>query len=228
MNSYPRVLPAGDTALTVEFGDAIEPEIHDRVLTFSRRVAALDIPGILDIVPTYRSATVYVDPMKVGIETLTERLAAMTTNSEDRESSGGRNVEIPVLYGEDVGPDLPDVAAFARLSITDVITLHSSMEYRCYMLGFSPGFPYLGRVPDAIAMPRLSDPRSQVAAGSVGIAGHQTGVYPQTSPGGWRVIGRTPLRIYDPARPQPFLIAPGDRVRFVPISRKQFDDLVIS
>ena len=224
---YPRILPAGDAALTVEFGDVIESQIHDRVLAFASQVVALDIPGILEIVPTYRSATVYVDPMKVEIDELTAQLDGVTANAEGFDSSQGRTVEIPILYGEEVGPDLPDVAAFSGLSIEGVIALHSSMEYRCYMLGFSPGFPYLGRVPSAIAMPRLSNPRSQVSAGSVGIAGHQTGIYPQTSPGGWRIIGRTPQRIYDPARPQPFLIAAGDRVRFIPISRKEFADLLI-
>ena len=228
MASYPRILPAGDTALTVEFGDEIAPEIHDRVLAFASRVPALNIAGIIEVVPTYRSVTVYADSLQVDVSRLMDRLASEARNLTAFESGQGRCVEIPVLYGGEFGPDLTAVAAFAGRPMEEVIALHTSVTYRCYMLGFSPGFPYLGRVPDAIAMPRLSEPRAQVAGGSVGIAGIQTGIYPQSSPGGWRVIGRTPLRIYDPARSQPFLISPGDRVRFVPISRKQFDDLVIS
>lgn len=222
---YPRVLPAGDAALTVEFGDRIEPEIHDQVLAFAEHVPALQLPGILEVVPTYRSVTVYIDPLIAEIVPLIQRLAAMAAISTARASVEGRIIEVPVLYGDEFGPDLSAVAEYAKRSREEVITLHSSREYRCYLLGFSPGFPYLGRVPDAIAMPRLSEPRAQVPAGSVGIAGVQTGIYPQATPGGWRLIGRTPIKIYDPVRSQPFLIRPGDRVRFVPISRDQFGEI---
>ena len=226
--SYPRIVPAGDAALTVEFGDTIAPEIHDRVLAFTRQIPALNIPGIIEVVPTYRSATLYLDPLTVEIDPLIERLASIASASLAGESCRGHHIEIPVLYGGEFGPDLPAVAAFANRSIEDVITLHSSQEYRCYMLGFSPGFPYLGRIPDEIAAPRLTEPRVRVPAGSVGIAGAQTGIYPQSSPGGWQLIGRTPMKLYDPGRKQPFMISPGDHVRFRPIARKAFDDLLIS
>ena len=226
MNSYPRILPAGDAALTVEFGAIIDPEINDLVLAFAGQLESLKLPGIIEVVPTYCSATVYVDPLCVDLEPLAERLKALAQGASRRPARPGRMVEIPVVYGDEFGPDLPDVASYARRSIEETIALHCSADYRCYMLGFSPGFPYLGQVPDTIAMPRLAEPRATVPAGSVGIAGSQTGIYPQESPGGWRVIGRTPLRLYDPARPRPFLIEPGDRVQFRAIDRAEFERLV--
>lgn len=217
-----RILPLGDTGLTVEFGDAIDPAINERVLAFARAVEGLRLPGVSEVVPTYRSATVYFDPVVVDAGALAERLRGLAGGLPALEPRAPRIIEIPVAYGGEFGPDLPDVADRAGLSADAVVTLHGSVEYRVYMLGFSPGFPYLGKVPDAIAVPRLAEPRARVAAGSVGIAGSQTGIYPHESPGGWRLLGRTPLRLYDPARARPFLLAAGDRVRFVAISREEF------
>ncbi len=134
-------------------------------------------------------------------------------------------VTIPVAYGGDHGPDLEGLATAAGLSPQQVVALHTSVEYRVYMLGFSPGFPYLGQVPEAIAAPRLAEPRSHVPAGSVGIAGLQTGIYPQEGPGGWRLIGRTPVRLYNSTRAKPFLLQPGNRVRFRAVSKTEFDRL---
>jgi inhibitor of KinA len=178
------------------------------------------------VVPTYRSATVYVDPLTVELGPLTERLRVLAEGAPMRPAAPARTIEIPVAYGGECGPDLSAVAAFAGLSVEEAVALHHSVAYRCYMLGFSPGFPYLGRVPEAIAMPRLSEPRARVPAGSVGIAGSQTGIYPHDSPGGWRLIGRTPLRLYDPGRTEPFLIRAGDQIRFVPIDRQTYDQMV--
>jgi inhibitor of KinA len=223
---YPRVLMAGDGALTIEFGSTIDPEINDRVMACSRAVNRLSLSGLLDIVPTYRSVTVYVDPLKIDIVSLADRLQALTLSPAPSTSRRSRLKEIPVLYGEEYGPDLPTVAAFAKCSIEDVVRLHISVEYRVYMLGFTPGFPYMGKIPDEIAMPRLAAPRAKVPAGSVGIAGSQTGIYPIETPGGWRLIGRTPLRLYDPNRARPFLLEPEDRVRFVRIDRAEYDRLV--
>lgn len=225
MAPYPRVLPAGDAALTVEFGESIDPEVNDRVMTFTRAIESLDLTGLIETVPTYRSATVYFDPVGLEAGLLAERLKALAEALPPAISSPPRNVEIPVCYGGEFGPDLPDVASFANLSVQEAIALHASVEYRVYMLGFSPGFPYMGTVPGALTMPRLATPRACVPAGSVGIAGSQTGIYPLESPGGWRVIGRTPLRLYDRARPNPFLLEPGDRVRFRVIGREEFDRL---
>lgn len=240
MARYPRVLMAGDGALTIEFGSTIDPEINHRVMACSRAVERLSLSGLLDIVPTYRSVTVHVDPLKIDIVSLADRLQALTLSpspatsrrsragkSPSRRARGGRVKlkEIPVLYGEEYGPDLPAVAAFAKCSIEGVVRLHISVEYRVYMLGFTPGFPYMGKIPDEIAMPRLVALRVKVAAGSVGIAGSQTGIYPIETPGGWRLIGRTPLRLYDSNRARPFLLEPEDRVRFVRIDRAEYDRL---
>lgn len=222
---YPRVLAAGDAALTVEFGETIDPILNERVLAFATAVETLAIPGLLEVVPTYRSATVYVDPVVVDVDGLIGRLQALADGLPHSPSPAGRCLEIPVLYGGDAGPDLAHVSAFAHRSAPEVIALHASVKYRVYMLGFSPGFPYMGRVPEPIAMPRLPTPRIKVPAGSVGIAGFQTGIYPIESPGGWRLIGRTPLRLYDPDRPAPFLLQPGDQARFVPISQPDYDRL---
>jgi inhibitor of KinA len=225
MPPFPRVLAAGDAALTIEFGITINPAIHDRVLAFAHAVDTLSVDGLIETVPTYRSATVYFDPCKINTDQLAERLKALVQVLPPSSTHSPRLVEIPVLYGGACGPDLPDVADFARLTAEEAAALHASVEYRVYMLGFSPGFPYMGRVPDPLAMPRLATPRAKVPAGSVGIAGSQTGIYPLETPGGWRVVGRTPLRLYDLGRTPPFLLEPGDCVRFVAIDRQEFDRL---
>jgi KipI family sensor histidine kinase inhibitor len=223
MPQYPRILPLGDAGFLVEFGDSIDLAVNDRVVSFARAVERARVPGVVEVVPAYRSAAVYVDPVETDLASLREALGTLTGNLPMDPADRRRIVTIPVLYGSEAGPDLPALAERAGLSVEEAITLHASVEYRVYMLGFSPGFPYLGTVPDAIAAPRLPEPRINVPAGSVGIAGRQTGIYPQDSPGGWRVIGRTPLVLYDPARTEPFLLEPGDRVRFVPIDRREFD-----
>ncbi len=222
---YPRILPLGDAGFTVEFGHQIAPAIHDQVLAFTRALEARRWTGLRDIVPTYRSATVYVDPGSVKFESLDRRLLDLARTLPRSTSRKRHVVTIPVAYGGDYGPDLEDLATAAGLSPPQVVALHTSVEYRVYMLGFSPGFPYLGQVPEAIAAPRLAEPRSHVPAGSVGIAGFQTGIYPQECPGGWRLIGRTPARLYDPTRAKPFLLQPGDRVRFHSISQADLERL---
>ena len=223
MPLYPRILSAGDSGLTVEFGATIDPTLNDRVLALARAIEKLSIDGVIEIVPTYRSLTVYFDLARTDVPSLAQRLGESVQNLPAKPSRAGPTIQIPVLYGNKFGPDLPDVAARADLSPEEVVALHTSVEYRVYMLGFSPGFPYLGMVPEKIATPRLPEPRIQVPAGSVGIAGSQTGIYPQESPGGWRLIGRTPLRLYDPARTKSFLLHVGARVRFVSISQKEYE-----
>ncbi len=223
MPQYPRILPLGDAGFLVEFGDSIDLAVNDRAVSFARAVERARVTGVVEVVPAYRSAAVYVDPAETDLASLREALGTLAGNLPMDPADRRRTVTIPVLYGGEAGPDLPALAERAGLSVEQAIALHASVEYRVYMLGFSPGFPYLGMVPDAIAAPRLPEPRINVPAGSVGIAGRQTGIYPQDSPGGWRVIGRTPLVLYDPARTEPFLLEPGDRVRFVPIDRREFD-----
>lgn len=225
--SFPRLVQAGDAAVTVEFGDRIAPAINGRVRRFAEAVAAKRWPGILEVVPTFRSATVYYDPLVVPAATLARRLRVLASWPSRPAPAARRRVEVPVCYDEEFGPDLAALAAAAGLTPTEAAALHRSVEYRVYMLGFTPGFPYLGPVPAALAAPRLAEPRLRVPAGSVGIAGEQTGIYPLESPGGWRLIGRTPLRLYEPARTPPFLLAPGDVVRFVPIDRRTYEELMM-
>ncbi len=228
MPRYPRLLPAGDSCFTLEFGDTIDPSVNDRVLACARAVEKLSIKGLIDIVPTYRSLSVYFDPLLVDADTVATRLEACTRRLPRPIKQRGQATEIPVVYGGEFGPDLAELAAGAGLSEQEVVSLHRSVEYRVYMLGFSPGFPYLGIVPEKIAAPRLSQPRMKVPAGSVGIAGSQTGIYPTESPGGWRLIGRTPVSLYDPERSNPFLLHAGDRVRFVAITREAYEHMVSS
>lgn len=216
IQAYPRVVPAGDNGWTVEFGEVIDPAVNDRVLAFAEALEARLPTGVVEVVPTFSAATVYFDPLVADADRLADRLRALAAAPPAASGRASRLLEVPVRYGGEDGPDLEAVAREAHLSEARVVALHASVEYRVYMLGFTPGFPYLGRVPEAIALPRLATPRVRVPAGSVGLAGTQTGIYPMESPGGWRLIGRTPLRLYDPARDQPFLLEPGDRVRFVP------------
>ncbi len=221
----PCILPLGDIGLLVKFGDSIDPAVNDRVMSFARAVERARLPGVVEVVPTYRSAAVYIDPVETDLASLREALSVLAGDLPTEAAGRQRTVTIPVLYGGEMGPDLPALAERAGLSVEQVIALHTAVEYRVYMLGFSPGFPYLGPVPEAIAAPRLPKPRIRVPAGSVGIAGRQTGIYPQDSPGGWRVIGRTPLTLYNPTWPDPFLVEPGDQVRFVSIDQREFERL---
>lgn len=220
-----RLLPLGDAALTVEFGNQIDPRLNAQVIAFADTVRAQTWEGVLDIVPTYRSVTIHVDPLCLDVATLSDRLLRLSHTVSHQAMPSGRHHTIPVLYGGEWGPDLEDVAAFAKMSAADAMRLHASVPYRVYMLGFSPGFPYLGSVPEPLAMPRLATPRTTVPAGSVGIAGSQTGIYPTSTPGGWRLIGRTPVALYRPNSSNPFLLSPGDVVRFEPIGPQDFDRL---
>ncbi|OQW31006.1 MAG: hypothetical protein A4E19_20800 [Nitrospira sp. SG-bin1] len=220
-----RILPLGDAAITIEFGNEIDPEINARAIAFSKTIADQAWEGILDVVPAYRSVTVSFDPLRWDSSVLTEKLRGLPRPKPHEHESHGTLHEIPVLYGDEWGPDLEAVAAFAGLTPAQVIELHTSIRYRVYMLGFSPGFPYLGIVPERLAMPRRPTPRIKVPAGSVGIADRQTGIYPTTTPGGWRLIGRTPISLYRQSNAVPFLLKPGDMVQFKSIDHGEFDRL---
>ena len=220
-----QILTLGDAALTIEFGQKIDRVINERVIAFADTIRSQMWEGVLDVVPTYRSLTVHVDPLCLDLDTLADRLLRLPTSSL-QATSAGRQHRIPVLYGGEAGPDLEEVAAFAKVAAAEVIRLHSTVQYRVYMLGFSPGFPYLGLVPESIAMPRLATPRIMVPAGSVGIAGTQTGIYPSATPGGWRLIGRTPIALYRRHHTATqFLLHPGDLVQFEPIRAHEFNRL---
>lgn len=222
MDERIRFLPAGDSALVVELGNAISPEINRRVRALDRALRAVSIPGIVEVLPTYRSLLVYYDPLRTSLEELQERIGRLDVPEEEKEERGKRVVEVPVMYGGSYGPDLAHVAEYHRLRPDEVIALHSGTDYVVAMMGFTPGFPYLMGLPEQLATPRLQTPRRSVPAGSVGIAENQTGIYPIESPGGWNIIGRTPLRLFDVQREPPFLIGPGDWVRFVPISEEEY------
>ena len=220
-----RIVPAGESALIVEFEERIDPAINARAIACAQAVEAARVPGVLDVVPTYRSVAVYFDPLRTDGEALLARLedAAGQTHAETRETR--EPVRIPVCYGGDLGPDLAGVAAFAGLPESAVVSAHCSTTYRVFMLGFVPGFAYLGSVDERIAAPRRPSPRTQVASGSVGIAALQTGVYPRQTPGGWNIIGRTPIRMLSLDSAEPSLLKAGDSVRFHPIDRAGFDRL---
>ncbi len=213
------ILPVGDSALLVKLGEGIDLATNRQAHALARSLAEGGEAGLGECVPSYTSVLVHYNPLALtyaqaarAVEAAVESLAALPDWQP-------RVVEIPVVYGGEFGPDLEFVARHNRLSEEEVIRLHCLPDYPVYMMGFSPGFPYLGGLDPRITAPRLERPRERVAAGSVGIAGAQTGVYPIESPGGWRIIGRTPLRLFDLRREPPFLLAPGDVVRFVPIER---------
>ncbi len=216
-----RFLPCGDQAVTVEWGSTIDEHINRQVHAFARKVEELFHPAITEVVPTYRSATVHYRPEVLSYEELNQLLAPLAQGSAE-EAEELPVVEIPVCYGGEYGPDLLEVAQHCSLTPEEVIARHTAPTYRIYMLGFTPGFPYLGGMDPSIAASRRKEPRIHIPAGSVGIAGEQTGVYPIVSPGGWQLIGRTPLRLFDPQREQPILLSAGAGIRFVPIDEETF------
>ena len=210
------VLPAGDQAVVLEFGSEISPEINSRVHRTVKAIEESDIDGVLEMVPTYRSLLVYYDPLETQLDDLESRIRSLDIGVADTVAAY-RIVEIPTLYGGEHGLDLEFVAQNAGMSETEVIEIHSGTDYLVYTMGFSPGFPYLGGLDSRLHTPRLQSPRTLIPSGSVGIAESQTGVYPVASPGGWRLIGRSPLRLFDPFASPPTVISAGDRVRFVPL-----------
>ncbi|MGC9346921.1 MAG: 5-oxoprolinase subunit PxpB [Anaerolineae bacterium] len=214
--AFPRVLPVGDAAFTVEFGDRVDVELNRRVHALDAHLQTHPPEGLVETVPTYRSLLVIYNPELVPpTEMRTTLLSLSGKELAAGAEATGRFVEIPVHYGGEMGPDLKDVAEHCDLDPTEVIRRHTKPTYLVAMLGFAPGFTYLLGLPDELATPRLETPRMRVPPGSVGIAGNQTGIYALGTPGGWRIIGRTPLKLFDPERDDPFEVKAGDRVRFV-------------
>lgn len=219
-----RMLSAGERGLVVELGDEVDDALNARVHALARAVAARLGAEVLELVPTYRSLLVVHDPLRVSRARLAARIAELLEGLPvDASPGAARLVRIPACYGGPFGPDLDAVAELHGLGARELVDLHAGPGYLVHMLGFTPGFPYLGGMPRRLATPRLDAPRARVAAGSVGVAGEQTGIYPVESPGGWRILARTPLRLFDPRAQDPFLLAPGDRVRFEPIGPEEFD-----
>jgi inhibitor of KinA len=225
VSSHYRIVPAGESALIVEFEERIDPLVNATTIGCADAIQAAAIAGVRDVVPTYRSVAIYFDPLRTDTDALLERITHEAETAAPGALVAREPLRIPVCYGGELGPDLPLVAAYAKVSADEVIQLHTGAIYRVFMLGFVPGFAYLGLVDQRIAMPRRSTPRVRVPAGSVGIAGVQTGIYPTETPGGWQLIGRTPLRPFDATRPDPFLMRAGDAVQFYAIDRTAFDAL---
>jgi KipI family sensor histidine kinase inhibitor len=221
--SLPRVLPVGDAAATVELGDRLDPETNARVHALDRVLAARPFEGFRESVPAHRSLLVLFDPAAVRFAAVAADLLARASLAEARPVPG-RLHELPTVYGGEAGPDLAPLARERGLGERDLARLHASADLTAFMLGFMPGFAYLGLLPDALECARRATPRVRVPAGSVGIAGRQTGVYPVASPGGWQLVGRTSRRLFDPFRESPALLAPGDRVRFVPVEELPPDE----
>jgi len=209
--------PLGDSALLVEFGNEINPAINQRVHAFNALLKYKSIAGIIETVPAYCTLLIHYDPLTLTFDQVTHWVQDELTQLDDSFHRTPRQIEVPVRYGGASGPDLETVAASKGISAVDVIRIHSAREYAVYMMGFTPGFPYLGPLDERLVMPRLETPRTLVRAGTVAIAGPQTGIYPLDSPGGWHLIGWTPLKLFDPASDSPFLFAPGDVVKFISI-----------
>lgn len=209
-----RIVTCGDSCVSLQFAAAIDPIVNAHCIALADALEACALRGVRDVVPTYNAVTVHFDPLAIDRQVLGAELDRLATHNPPTEDRQARTVEIPVVYGGTSGPDLAAVAEFAQCSEADVVRLHAGVRYRVYMLGFLPGFAYMGSVDQRIAMARLDTPRARVAAGSVGIAGEQTGIYPCETPGGWRVIGRTASKMFDAARAEPFLLKAGDYVKF--------------
>lgn len=216
----------GDRALVVEYGEPSSPELSTRIAAIAHSLRAAPLPGVLDLVPAYTTLTLHFDPASIDgnapFDTLAEQLGAWLEAGAAQAPAPSRLVEIPVCYGGSFGIDLEDLAHRHGLGTADVIAIHSGAEYTVHMLGFVPGFAYLGGLDPRLFTARRDAPRARVPAGTLGIGGEQTGIYPLDAPGGWHLIGRTPLRLFAPQREPPCLLNAGDRVRFLPISPSQF------
>jgi len=211
---HPQYRIMGDRSLLVEFGDHIGIDVHRKVRGLL--VALNDDPlnGVIDTIPGYRSLLLIFDPLKTGMQTLQDQIENLLKTMDPSQLPQPRTVEIPVVYGGQYGPDLAWVADYHRITPEEAIRLHASRMYHVYMIGFMPGFPYMGELPKALVTPRRATPRTAVPQGSVALAQAQTGIYTARSPGGWQVIGRTPLRLFDVSKRPPALLQIGDRVRF--------------
>lgn len=217
-----RILIEGDSSLLVEFGKEISPDINRRITAVVQLLKEQHIEGVVDLIPAFCSLLINYDPRVISYEEISERVHAIIKLDARAGEQRKRVYEIPVCYGGEYGPDIDNIAEHAGLSVDEVIKIHSSRDYLIYMLGFLPGFCYLGGLDERIHTPRLANPRIKINAGSVGIGGSQTGIYPLDSPGGWQLMGMTPVKTYDPERDVPILVEAGDYIRFVPIDEDEY------
>ena len=220
----PRVLSCGDTAISFEFGDRIDRDLSLAAVALSRRIHAADLEGVVECVPTYRSVLVHYSPLETSGADLVAQVMSLA-DSRDAEPAPARFWRIPACYDPTLAPDLDDVAARTGLSTDEVVALHTGARYHVYMLGFLPGYPYMGDLCPALRLPRREDPRVKVPPGSVAIATEMTAVYTYRSPGGWHLIGRTPVPLFDVAARPPAVLQPGDQVTFEAVSRAEHDRL---
>ena len=211
----------GDRGLLVELGDEINRQINQKVRALFIGLAGQDLNGIKELVPGYRSLMVVYDPLVGSLSSLKYQIMDIWGTVDEAQLPSPRIVEIPVAYGDEFGPDLEWVAHYLKMTPEEVIRLHTQPTYQVYMIGFMPGYPYMGEVVDSLVTPRRETPRTHVMQGSVGIAQKQTGIYPVTSPGGWQIIGRTPIRLFDPQKNPPSFLEMGYRVNFYPITAKE-------
>jgi inhibitor of KinA len=219
----PRLLPAGDCAVSVELADEISREANARVLTLERLLAEPRLPGLVETVPTFRSLLVYYDPLVMSGEALAARIRILAAGLAAAAPPAGRRVELPCAYGGEYGPDLDEVARRLGLTPGEVVRLHAGADYFVYFIGFTPGLPYMAGMPERLTIPRLERPRTKTPPGSVGIGGTQCSIYPVESPGGFWLLGRTPLALYDPGAADPILLRAGDHVRFRPIAAAEYE-----
>lgn len=228
MNGYTktRFFLMGDRGLLLQFGEKICPEVNQKVRKVALAIQEESIEGIVETVPSYRSLFILYNPLVVSIEDLKRRLEGIEEGLQHISIEEQKLIRIPVAYGGVYGPDLGYVARYHQLSSEEVIRLHCSRLYLIYMIGFIPGFPYMGELPEVLVTPRLKTPRLSVPGGSVGIAQSQTGIYPIESPGGWQIIGRTPVKLFVPEKEPPALLRMGDFVQFYPIREDEFQDYV--
>lgn len=222
------IIAAGDAALVVELPQRVDPEINARLVQMAEALRQRAGAVIRDAVVGYCTLTVYFDPLRVDASWLAAEILNLAREDPPDACEQGATIEVPVCYGGELGPDLPDVARVCGCSEEEVVRLHTEVTYRVYVVGFVPGFAYMGVVDDRLALPRRTSPRTKVPAGSVAIAAGQTGIYPIETPGGWHLLGRTPIRPFDPGRAEPVLFRPGDRVRFRAIDRRTFDQLAFA
>ena len=219
-----RFLPAGDTAMVVEFGNQVDRIVSDRVLRLSSLVRAAKLPGVVETLPTFRSLMVHYNPLvtdSAGLIAAIERLL----ESSSGETQPAKLWRIPVCYADSHAPDLAEVAQRTGLSSEEVVGLHAGTRFHVYMIGFVQGFPYMGDLPRTLVLPRRTDPRVRVPPGSIAIATNLTAIYPLESPGGWHLVGATPVRLFDPRLSRPALLSPGDAVQFEPVSAGEFDTI---
>ncbi|MGC4378511.1 5-oxoprolinase subunit PxpB [Fictibacillus sp. Mic-4] len=227
--------PLGDSGMIVNMGEEIDRKTHEKVTALSAYLEEHPFDGMTEYVPGFTTVAVFYDPLKIYNQSINEfpyeavvkTLKQILSKLSTRKQSESRVVDIPVCYGGEFGPDLKEVANHAGLTPEEVVRIHSGTEYMVYMIGFAPGFPYLGGMDERLAVPRRPSPRVSIPVGSVGIGGKQTGVYPIESPGGWQLIGKTPIKLFRPEEDQPSLLRAGDVVRFQPISREEFERLEV-